>query len=90
MEYSYPIDPEWTTEEITVVIDFFSIIEQAYEKGAKVAEIKEKYTRFKKVVPSKGEEKRLGKEFEAVSGYSFYHVMKEIRSASTSHIKMRP
>ncbi|MDU7074055.1 MAG: UPF0223 family protein [Streptococcus peroris] len=26
-------------------------------------------------VPSKSEEKRLGREFESVSGYSFYHAV---------------
>ena len=32
----------------------------------------EAYRAFKKVVPSIGEEKRLGREFEEVSGYSLY------------------
>lgn len=32
----------------------------------------ESYRAFKKIVPSIGEEKRLGREFEEVSGYSLY------------------
>ncbi|EUJ27680.1 Uncharacterised protein family (UPF0223) [Listeria grayi] len=90
MEYSYPIDPEWTREEITEVVAFLAVIEQAYEAGASVAEIKERYARFKNVVPSKGEEKQIGNQFEDASGYSIYRVMKEVKDASTSYIKMRP
>ncbi|EAH1619242.1 hypothetical protein D4258_10845, partial [Listeria monocytogenes] len=33
MEYSYPLNPDWTTEEMTIVVQFLEAIERAYEKG---------------------------------------------------------
>lgn len=90
MEYSYPLNPDWTNAEISTVINFFETVERAYEKGVNVEEVKEKYRAFKEVVPSIGEEKRLGKEFEQVSGYSPYQVIQNIKNASTSTIKMKP
>ncbi|MCP7034300.1 UPF0223 family protein, partial [Listeria monocytogenes] len=57
MEYSYPLNPDWTTEEMTIVVQFLEAIERAYEKGIDTLELKEKYRAFKQVVPAKGEEK---------------------------------
>ena len=33
LEYQYPIDHNWSTDEIIDVIRFFEKIVQAYEKG---------------------------------------------------------
>ena len=55
---------------------FFNQVEQAYEQKADARIYLEAYKAFKKVVPSIGEEKRLGKEFEEVSGYSLYRATK--------------
>ena len=63
--YSYPLDLSWSTEELASVLSFFNKVEEAKE-------YMEAYRAFKKVVPSIGEEKRLGREFEEVSGYSLY------------------
>lgn len=32
MNYTYPMDETWSTNEIIDVVNFFSLIEQAYEK----------------------------------------------------------
>ncbi|WP_163652469.1 UPF0223 family protein [Listeria sp. PSOL-1] len=90
MEYGYPLNPDWTNEEITTVIAFLEAVERAYEKGISVQEVKEKYHAFKEVVPSIGEEKRIGKQFEEASGYSPYQVMQNIKNATTSRVKMQP
>jgi UPF0223 protein SPD_1235 len=58
------------------VLSFFNQVEQAYEQKADARIYLEAYKAFKKVVPSIGEEKRLGKEFEEVSGYSLYRATK--------------
>jgi len=57
----------------------FEGIEQAYEKGIKREDMLEKYRRFKQIVPSKAEEKTLFREFEEVSGYASYPVVKQAR-----------
>lgn len=48
------------------------------------------YRRFKEIVPSKSEEKRLCNEFEEISGYSSYRTIQQVKSASADQkIKMR-
>ena len=69
--YSYPLDLSWSTEELASVLSF-NKVEEAYESKVEAKEYMEAYLAFKKVVPSIGEEKRLGREFEEVSGYSLY------------------
>ncbi len=86
MEYSYPILPDWSTEEIIDVIKFFEGIEQAYEKGIKREDILARYRRFKEIVPSKAEEKTLFREFEEVSGYVSYQVVKKTKELENSQL----
>lgn len=88
--YNYPLDTEyWSTEEIIDVVNFYHLVEQAYEKGVKQDELMLAYKRFKQIVPSKSEEKKLGEQFEDQSGYSLYRVVKKARDASPGeNIKM--
>lgn len=79
MDYSYPLRGDWSTEEIITVTAFYMSVEKAYENGVKREEIMNTYREFKAVVPSKAEEKTLFKEFEEVSGYSSYHIVKAAR-----------
>ena len=82
MEYQYPIDYNWSTEEIVDVIKFFEAIESAYEKGIERDEVMKAYRRFKEIVPSKAEEKTVCGEFEEISGYSSYRTIKKAKEAS--------
>lgn len=79
MSYSYPLDESWSTEEIIDVVNFFKIVEEAYEKGVKREDLMIAYTRFKQIVPSKSEEKKLCGEFDKESGYSCYHAVKKAK-----------
>ncbi|MFC7685558.1 UPF0223 family protein [Ureibacillus sp. GCM10028918] len=76
MEYSYPFSPDWSTTEIIDVVRFFEGIEQAYEKGIKREDMLARYRRFKEIIPSQAEEKTVFREFEEVSGYVSYKVVK--------------
>ncbi|MGG1678868.1 UPF0223 family protein [Neobacillus sp. NRS-1170] len=90
MEYQYPIDYSWTTDEIVEVINFFEAIERAYEKGIERDEVMMIYRRFKEIVPSKAQEKTLCGEFEEISGYSSYRTIKKAKEApSGERILMR-
>lgn len=80
MEYAYPIRTDWSTDEMIQVTHFFTMIESAYESGAVSIAVKEAYKEFKKIVPSKAEEKTLFKEFEQVSGYNSYQVVKKAQA----------
>lgn len=81
MSYTYPIDEiHWSKEEIIDVVNFYSLVEQAYEQGVKRDDLLLAYTRFKQIVPSKSEEKTLCGQFEKESGYSCYRTVKQARS----------
>jgi uncharacterized protein YktA (UPF0223 family) len=91
MKYSYPFSLDWTTQEIIDVIKFFECIEKAYESGIKREDMLQAYRRFKEIVPSKSEEKKMFKEFQEVSGYSSYHVVKKTRDSHDGEfIDFRP
>ncbi|MEQ2526036.1 UPF0223 family protein [Robertmurraya yapensis] len=89
MEYQYPIDYHWSTEEIVDVIKFFEHIEAAYEKGIARDSLMNAYRRFKEIVPSKAEEKKICGEFEEMSGYSSYRTIQKAKDAESGQkIKM--
>lgn len=76
MDYNYPLDYTWSTEDILEVVALYNAVEQAYEKGISKDDFLNAYRRFKNVVGTKSEEKQIDKEFEEVSGYSIYKVFK--------------
>ncbi|WP_145519695.1 UPF0223 family protein [Staphylococcus warneri] len=78
MEYQYPLDLDWTNDEMMDVIHFFNKIENYYESSVKGEEVKKAYKSFKQIVPGKAEEKQLFKEFEKNSGYNSYKVVQEV------------
>lgn len=79
MEYQYPLDLDWSNEEMVDVIKFFNQIENYYEKTIIGAELMEQYKKFKQIVPGKAEEKQIFKEFEEKSGYNSYKVIQEVK-----------
>ncbi|OIU72369.1 UPF0223 family protein [Rossellomorea aquimaris] len=86
MEYQYPFSIDWTTEEVIDVISFFEAVEKAYEKGIKKEDLMARYRKFKEIVPSKSEEKKICSEFEESSGYSTYHVVKKMKESGDSEL----
>lgn len=89
MNYHYPIDDTWIKEEIIYVVQFFSLIEQAYERKVERKVIIAAYRKFKQVVPSKSEEKKLFATFKQGSGYSSFHVLKYVKITEDHFIKMK-
>lgn len=86
--YSYPLDFSWSTEEISSVLSFLNKVEEAYEKGVDAGQILDSYRRYKEVVRSKGQERQIGKEFEEVSGYSTYRVVKAAQEKQKGVIRL--
>lgn len=86
--YSYPIDDNWTTEEMITVVEFLNLIEEAYEVGTNSEKILEGYKKFKQAIPSIGEERQIGRKFEEISGYSLYHTVKAAKESNRKKIKM--
>ncbi|SHT03397.1 Uncharacterised protein family (UPF0223) [Mycobacteroides abscessus subsp. abscessus] len=89
MEYQYPIDHTWSTDEIIDVIKFFEFVEAAYEKGVARDEFMKSYRRFKEIVPSKSEEKKICDEFAESSGYSTYLTVKKAKEGNSEKIRMK-
>ncbi|MFD1430736.1 UPF0223 family protein [Lacticaseibacillus mingshuiensis] len=87
--YQYPLDIDWTTDEMVKVTTFYSLVEDAYEKGADRNNLLAAYRGFKTVVPDKSTEKQLDKQFEAASGYSLYAVVQLAKNGSEKHIKVK-
>lgn len=90
MEYSYPIEYDWSTDEMVTVISFYEAIEKAYDKGIKKHELMERYREFKTIVPGKATERNLCSEFEEVSGFSAYKTMQAAKErADEETIRMK-
>ena len=62
-------------EELASVLSFLMMLKPPYEGKVEAKKLLDSYKEFKAVVPSKSEEKRLGREFETVSGYSLYRAV---------------
>lgn len=58
------------------MLSFLNQVEKAYEGGVSAEALLDRYARFKTVVKSKAQEKQIDREFEALSGYSTYRVVK--------------
>ncbi len=86
--YRYPMDYDWTKEEMTNVINLWRAVELAYEIGVKKDQFLTSYHQFKEVIPSIGEEKKWSREFESISGYSLYAVRQEAKKMEKKVIFM--
>lgn len=80
--YSYPLNPNWTQDDIVKVIELYNAVETAYEHGIKREDFLQKYRSFQQVVPMKMDQKQLDKDFEFESGYSIYQVFKQCQKTS--------
>lgn len=87
-EYQYPLDLDWTTEEMVIVMKMWEDLETANEKGITNDQFLQTYQKFKTVIKSIGEEKRLGREFEKVSGYSLYRTVQEAKKNTKKILKI--
>lgn len=86
--YQYPIELNWTHEDMHHVISLWNAVEAAYETGIKKDDFLKKYRAFKEVIPSKGEEKHYARLFEKESGYSLYQVVKMAKENERPMIKI--
>lgn len=87
--YQYPLDSDWSKAEIICVMRFYQSVEQAYEHRCSVNDFKQAYQAFKQIVPDKAGEKRLGREFEQVSGYSIYRAVQAANQTQGKQFNLR-
>ena len=86
---NYPIDPSWSVSEIEKVAHLFNLVADAYEVGINPAQFTKAYHDFKDVVPTKAQEKQLGREFYRQSGYQLYDVVKATRTSKQKRLKLK-
>ena len=84
--FSYPLDEDWTTEEIVAVVEFFEAVETGYDEGIKAGKLKGHYKNFKQVVPTKSEEKTLFKEFKERSGFEPFTLTRQLKDSGDEDI----
>ena len=78
--YSYPIDyTEFDSDEITVLVEFFSLIEDANEGKANNNLLLKKYNEYRSILNSASYEKTVERDFMKVSGYSIFKTIKKIK-----------
>lgn len=82
--YEYPLNSDWTTDEMVTVVNFLALVEQVYEASVDVSLFKQAYQSFKKIVTSISEEKRIDKQFQQVSGYSIYRAVQLMKAMDQS------
>lgn len=88
-EYQYPLNLDWNTNEMVIVMQMWDVLEQTYEKGVSIDVFMKAHQEFKTVVRSIGEERKLGREFEELSGYSLYRTLQKAKETSTGKLRMK-
>lgn len=86
--YSYPLDPDWSQDELLLVLGFLNQVEQANENGIETEVLLSGYQKFKTVIKSIGEEKKLDREFQQASGYSIYRTIQAARQTTKKRLKL--
>ncbi|MFB5660733.1 UPF0223 family protein [Alteribacillus sp. HJP-4] len=76
-----PISMDWSTDEITDVVNFYQTIEMAHNKAVAREDILALYNRFKEIVPSKSEEKQWCRQFDDKAGVSCWKTVQKARKA---------
>ncbi|WP_280769131.1 UPF0223 family protein [Salipaludibacillus daqingensis] len=85
-DVTIPMSIDWSKDEIIDVVHFYEAIDQTYGKGVDRDKLLSIYQKFKKVVPSKSEEKQHFKDYQSQTDQSPYHVVKKARESDTGII----
>ncbi|GAB6689560.1 UPF0223 family protein [Streptococcus uberis] len=86
--YNYPLDINWSTDEITSVLHFLNQVEKAYESKIDANQLLESYRVFKEIVTSKSQEKQIDREFEKSSGYSTYRAVQKAKEVEKGYFSL--
>ncbi|WP_214848797.1 UPF0223 family protein [Exiguobacterium sp. s138] len=89
MAVNYPINPDWSTDEIVTVIQFFNLVEEAYEKGIDRTVFLNAYQAFKTIVNSKSEEKQLDQFYFEETGCSSYRAVQQARKQTDALLRLK-
>lgn len=88
--YSYPIFPDWSKEELMDMMALYNAVESAYEdvNGVNAEKVVNLYNRFREINPAKMEQKQIDRDFQNISDYSIYKTFQAATKAKTKNIRM--
>ncbi|UQS86461.1 UPF0223 family protein [Nicoliella spurrieriana] len=88
--YQYPLFEEWNRDELVKVFKLYQLVEDAYElnSGTNCQSLLAAYNDFKKIIPAKGEQRTLEREFEHNSGYNIFKCVKAAQNSNRKMFKM--
>ncbi len=88
-KYQYPLPDGLKTSEIVDVINFYNQIEKAYEnsRGVSSTELVDSFNKFRKIIPTKMEQKQLEDQFKKQSGYDSFEIIKQAINSDKKMIK---
>ncbi|AUJ30032.1 MAG: UPF0223 family protein [Liquorilactobacillus hordei] len=78
--FEYPLLPEWSTNEIVAVTDFYQIVEKLYTAKVEREDFLKKYQAYQKAVPMKMNQKKIDRAFCDETGMSIYQATKFVLS----------
>ncbi|TCI23323.1 UPF0223 family protein [Exiguobacterium sp. SL-10] len=88
MQINYPINPDWTTDELIEVVEFYNQVALANEGGVDRESFLDAYRSFKQIVTSKSEEKQLSAVHDEQTGYSTYRTVQAALKSNSKIIKL--
>ncbi|MFD1465857.1 UPF0223 family protein [Lapidilactobacillus mulanensis] len=86
--YAYPIDPDWSKEQLLAAMKIFSDVEAAYENQLNVQAFLSDWREYQRAIPMKMDQKKIDREFEQTTSYSIYQVMKAARNSTRNTIRL--
>lgn len=86
--YEYPLMPEWSKSEIISMVEFYAMVEDAYQKGVSKSKFLKKVQEFKKIEPSITAQKQLDRQFKKVSGLSIYKAIQAVSKSLKKDVKV--
>lgn len=87
--FSYPLMPEWSTQEIIDVSAFYEAVEKLNTVGIKRADFMNLYGRFCEIEPSKAAQKQLDSRYEKESGFSIYRSVRFVLENDKENLKCK-
>lgn len=88
MQINYPINPDWTTDELIEVVEFYNQVALANEGGIDRAAFLDAYRSYKQIVTSKSEEKQLNEVHDQQTGYSTYRTVQTALKSTAKILKL--
>lgn len=87
--FSYPLMPEWSTQEIIDVSAFYEAVEKLNTVGIKRADFMKLYGRFCEIEHSKAAQKQLDSRYEKESGFSIYRSVRFVLENDKENLKCK-